>query len=408
MSYRHRHIDARLEQALVRHAAVLVEGVRGVGKTTTAARLATTSLLLDDPRTAALVEADFDVATAGPSPTLIDEWQRVPAVWDAVRRSIDLDRQPGRFILTGSSRSAVSEDIHAGAGRFEIIRLEPMTLSERHGLTPTTRLARLASEGIEAVRGSVSPLSPSEQLEAMFASGLPGLPAGDIADRQQDLRTYLDLAVARDLSAITGVSRNSAKLRAYVRAYGAIVGTTAEHGPIYRAAGVSKVTGETYHDVLTRVGIIDDLPGWSNNRLKRLTKAPKRQLVDPAFATADHYDSPEHLALADQRRGSMFESVAVAQIRAVSRSTNPGWRFSHVRTQGGDLEIDLLIDLPQGGVIAIEVKSSAHVGIADARNLIRLRDNLGDAFMAGLVVHPGEVCSRLDDRIAATPLGLLV
>ncbi len=391
------------------HPACLVEGIRGVGKTSSAQRLASSSLRLDDPPTAAAVAGDPEAAFGPlPPPVLIDEWQRVPTVWDAVRRAIDHDRTPGSFVLSGSSRAALSADVHTGAGRILPVRLRPMTLCERRGEVPEVRLADLAEFGIDAVRGIRSPLAPAAQVDAITESGLPGYLGLEPLDHQDALRSYLDLAVARDLTEIASAQRDITKLRNYVRAYSATVGTTAEHAAIHNAAGVSKATGESYHDLLTRLGLVEELPGWSHNRLKRLTRRPKRHLVDPALAAADHHDTASTLAQRSDRSGHLFESAVVCHIRAAADALGLGWRFSHLRTAGGDQEIDLITDLPSGDVLAFEAKLSRTVTAADARHLITLKERLGTSFRAGLVVSPGETAYRLDDRIAAVPLAALV
>ncbi len=391
------------------HPALLIEGIRGVGKTSTASRVVQATLRLDHPPTRDIVAADPDTAVASlPRPALIDEWQRVPAVWDAVRRVIDEDRTPGRFVLSGSARTAVTADIHAGAGRILPLRLRPMTLSERNGRAPAVTLVDLADRGVEAVRGVRSPFSPQEQVAPTAVSGLPGYLDLDPSDHQEALRSYLDLAVSRDLAEIAPGARNIRKLRRYVRSYASVVGTTADHGKIHHAAGVAKATGETYHDLLERLGVIEELAGWSNNRLKRLTKRAKRRVVDPAFAAADHYETPTVLSRRRSRSGELFESVVVCQIVATAEAQGLGWRFGHLRTAGGDREIDLMVDLPDGGVIAIEAKLGERATAEDARHLVTLRERLGDTFRAGLVVHPGTTAFRLGDRIAATPLGVLV
>ncbi len=409
MQYLRRHLDDHLVRLLEVHPACLVEGVRGAGKTSTAERLAKATLRLDHPPTAATVAHDPDASLASLTrPVLIDEWQRHPPVWDAVRRMIDADRTPGQFILSGSSRAAVTADVHAGAGRILPQRLRPMTLSERHGRAPAAKLANLADQGVDAVRGLRSAFTPSAQVAATVESGLPGYLGMRPADHQDALRAYLDLAVARDRADVSLPLRNISKLRNYLRAYGATVGTTAEHATIHQAAGVSKATGETYHDLLCRLGLIEELPGWSHNRLKRLTRRPKRHLVDPALAAADHYDTAASLAGRRERLGELFESVAVCQIRATAAAAGLGWRFSHMRSAGGDSEIDLVADLPDGGVVAFEVKLAETADAADARQLAALRDRLGEAFRAGVVINPGTTSFRIDDRIAVVPLGVLV
>ncbi|MCQ3813993.1 MAG: DUF4143 domain-containing protein [Acidimicrobiia bacterium] len=409
MTYLTRHADKRLKRLLEVHPALLIEGIRGVGKTRTATRLAAATLRLDNPAVAAMVATDAEAAFANlPRPLLIDEWQRVPTVWDSVRRMIDDDRTPGRFILSGSTRAAVTADIHAGAGRILTTRLRPMTLSERRGTTPTVSLSDLAEHGIDAVRGAQSTFSPEEQIAPTVESGLPGYLDMHPIDHQEAIRSYLDLAMSRDISEVTSSARNTTKLRGYLRSYAATVGTNAEHSAIQTAAEISKASGESYHDLLNRIGMIEELPGWSNHRLKRLTKRPKRHLVDPAFAAADHYDTTTSLSERRYRLGELFESAVICQIGSTADAQGLNWRFAHLRSAGGNREIDLIAELPHGDTIAVEVKMSTTITTRDARHLAALQDQLGERFRAGLIVHPGETAYRLADRIAVTPLGVLV
>jgi len=405
-----RLITERLARLLKDHPAILLEGIRGAGKTTVAAGLAASAVYLEDPAAAGYVADKAGAAwESDPEPVLIDEWQLVPSVWNAVRRDVDQRRTPGRFILTGSARSSLSLDLHAGAGRILPVRMYPLTLSEGNRKAPLASLRKLAEHGVEAVGGLRSPFSPERQKELVFRSGLPGYLGMDLAAEQEALRTYLDLAASSDLASIDPAPRNATKLRDYLRAYGAVAGTCADHRTIFGAAGLTKPTADVYHDLLTRLGLIADLPGWAGSRLRRLTKAPKRHLIVPAFAAADHYENPgrDDCRFAS-RFGELFENAVLSQLRAVTEAEGLGWRFSHLRTAGGELEADIMVDLPEGGVLAVEVKASENVDISDAAHLLKLRDKLGEEFRAGLIVHPGVVSYRLDDRIGVAPLGILV
>ncbi len=409
MTYLRRHLDEQLDRLMSVHPAVLLAGIRGAGKTTTASRSTKSMVRLDDPRQAAAVRGDPEAILAGAeTPLLIDEWQRVPEVWDVVRLMVDEDRSPGRFILSGSERTAVNAPIHTGAGRFLQVRLRPMTLSERRGVTPAASLGHLAEQGIEALRGSESPYTPAEQLAAAVISGLPGYRHLAEADHQETLRNYFDLSASRDLAEIDARARSPQRVRRYLRAYGAVIGTTADQSGIQQAAGVSRATADSYHDLLTRLGIIEELPAWSSNRLKQLTRRSKRHFVDPALAAADHYETSDALRFDRQRLGSLFESTVVCHMRATSDALGLGWRFSHLRTAKGLHEVDMIADLPDGSLIAVEARAAATVERSEARHLIWLREQLRDRFRAGLVIHPGRFAYRLDDRIAVAPLGVLV
>lgn len=168
-----------------------------------------------------------------------------------------------------------------------------------------------------------------------------------------------------------------------------MIGTTADQSGIQQAAGVSRATADSYHDLLTRLGIIEELPAWSSNRLKQLTRRSKRHFVDPALAAADHYDTSDSLRFDRQRLGSLFESTVVCHMRATSDALGLGWHFSHLRTAKGLHEVDMIADLPDGSVIAVEASAAATVERSEARHLIRLREQLRDRSAPAWSFIPG-------------------
>lgn len=400
VTYLRRHVDERLGWALSQLPAVSLEGLRGVGKTTTAQRVAAASLLLDRPVDAMPFEVDPFAAVEGhPEPVLLDEWQLVPEVWDAVRRSVDTRNAPGRFLLSGSSRAAVTAARHTGAARIASIEMRPMTLSERNGTTPDVALVDLIADGTRPLVGHRGRYTPEVQRSTMTRVGLPGLLPLDERAHVAQVESYLTSILASDLQRVDGVDRSATRLRRYLTAYAACVGTTTAHSTIYNAAGLSQATAVEYHDVLTRIGLILELPAHWSNTLKQLAKAPKRHLADAGFAA-----SP--IPQAQRDFGRLWENAVVAQIRAVAEATLDRPTFAHLRTASGRQEVDMLVGDAEGRMVAIEAKSAQLVEAKDTRHLRWLRDR-DPQVTCGLVVYPGERIIDLGDGIAAVPLAAL-
>jgi predicted AAA+ superfamily ATPase len=379
---------------------VSVEGLRGVGKTTTSQRLAATTFMLDRPANAALFEADAFAAVEGhPSPVLLDEWQSVPSVWDAVRRSVDRDPTAGRFLLCGSSRATVQAARHSGAGRIASIEMRPMTLSERSGAAPGVSLNALLEHGTDVLPGPQVAYSTAAQRALTERAGLPGLLHLDDSAHAMQLEAYLRSVLSADPQLIDGVDRSASRLWRYITAYAACVGTNTAHSTIYNAAGLSNATAADYHDVLSRLGLILELPAFWSNTLKSLAKAPKRHLADAALAAAP-------IARAHRDHGRLWENVVVAQLRAVAEATVDRPTLTHLRTANGRQEVDLLISDHSGSIVAVEAKLGSTVDASDTKHLRWLRDRVPEV-ACGIVVHPGERCVQLGDGIAAVPLAAI-
>ena len=400
MTYLARLIDDRLSWAVSALPAVSVEGLRGVGKTTSSQRLAATTIMLDRPADAAAFQADPFAAVEGHAPpVLLDEWQAVPAVWDAVRRSVDRDSAAGRFLLCGSSRAAVQAARHSGAGRIASIEMRPMTLSERQGNAPDVSLVDLLAHGTDALPGPQATYSIGNQRALTERAGLPGLLPLDDSAHAMQVEAYLRTVLATDPQLVDGVDRSSTRMWRYITAYAACVGTNTAHSTIYNAAGLSNATAADYHDVLSRLGLILELPAFWSNTLKSLAKAPKRHLADAALAAAP-------IAPGQRDQGRLWENAVVAQLRAVAEATLDRPSLTHLRTANGRQEVDLLIADRSGAIVAIEAKLGTTVDAGDTKHLRWLRDQIPEV-TCGLVVHPGERCIQLGDGIAAVPLAAI-
>lgn len=414
MVYLPRTVDLELNELLGMAPAIAIDGPKGVGKTDTAARRASQSWFLDDPDQRALLEADPRFASAVEGTLLIDEWQRLPQVWDDVRRQVDRGAPAGRFLLTGSATPIVGVDTHSGAGRILSLRMRPMAIHERGLTTPTVSLRRLLDGDSDVLEGTTS-LVLADYVNAITDSGFPGLLKAPPRLKSAQLDAYLHRVVERDLPEQGYVVRRPETLRRWLAAYAAATSTTAAYSRILdmTTAGdgsqPAKTTTIAYRDHLTQLWLLDPVPGWTHSRSQftQLQQAPKHHLADPALAarllnlTARTLLGPRGSAMT----GPLFESLATLSVRVAAQAAQA--RVGHLRTSRGDREIDLVVEGPEGQVLGIEVKLSASVDDADVRHLLWLHDQLPDDVVDLMVVTTGRRAYRRRDGVAVVPLALL-
>jgi uncharacterized protein len=350
VSYQPRLVDELLDQRMRHHSAILLVGPRATGKTTTGARLAKSILRLDERGQAVAAEADPDAALRGfLEPILIDEWQLVPDILGAVKRAVDTDPAPGRFLITGSVRGDIDFPTWPGTGRLLRIAMNGLTVAEIRGTIPTVPLLdRLDQTGCEAlVHTKPEELDLRDYAELAAVGGFPQ-PALRLSrsERTPWLESYVDQLLTQDLAAI-GTHRDPQLMRRYLESYALNTAGIVDHHTIYTAAGVARKTGEAYEQLLRNLLVVDLLPAWWSNRVRRL------------------------------------------------------------RQEKGQHEVDLLVEYGAGRVFAFEVKTSSAPRREDARHLTWLRDELGDRFVGGAVLHTGPRAFMMDDRIVAAPLSSL-
>lgn len=404
--YTRRLVDTTLVELLGAVSAVLVVGPRATGKTTTALRRAATVVRLDREAEAVAFRADPDVALAGlAEPVLLDEWQAVPGVLGAVKRAVDLEARPGRFLLTGSVRADLETENWPGTGRVVRLSMGPLTVGERRGHLGTPFIDR-------AVRGEeLSPASDSPDLrgylELALASGFPeatGLSSTSV--RRRWLESYVDQLLGRDATDLEQ-GRDPVRLRRYFEAFALNVAGVVTDATLIEAAGIDRRTALAYERLLQGLLVVENVPAWSSNRLKRLIRAPKRHLVDPGLMVgALGIDAAAALRDGDLL-GRVLETFVTMHVRAQGEVAETRARTFHLRTEQGRQEVDLVLEYGAGHVIAIEVKSSAAPDPDSARHLVWLRDQLGARFVRGVVLHTGPRSYHLGDRLVAAPISSL-
>lgn len=423
-TYVPRIMDASLSDALAAVPAVLLAGAKGVGKTSTAARLACTVERMDDPLVRQRAEAALGRMLDAPPPVLFDEWQRVPTVWDAVRRRVDDGASPGRFLLTGSAHPRHTA-IHSGAGRIVTLRMRPQSLAERWRDTPAVRIFD-ALGGHVTVSGQTH-IGLADYVEEIVASGFPGIRRLSRTGRTLQLDGYIENVINREFAEQGAFVRAPDTLRRWLTAYAAAAGTTASYAKILDAAtpgegakpARSTVIG--YRDVLSSLWLLDEVPAWvpDGEALGRLAQTPKHFLVDPALAArlldadADdlldaHVDADRVVRLVASGTGMvlgrLFEHLVAQSLLVYADAI--GARLHHLRTRNGDHEVDFIITRKRA-VVACEVKLSASVTDEDVRHLHWLQNRIGGRLTDAFVITMGSEAYRRRDGIGVVPAALL-
>lgn len=413
MPYHRRALDTALEQLMPHVAAIAIDGAKAVGKTETAMQHASVNILLDNPQIRPLVEANPMLERLPEGTVLVDEWQKIPSTWDAVRRAVDSGAPPGRFRLTGSASPQPGVDTHSGAGRILSIHMRPMGLFERYPEPPSVSLAGLM-EGDLDISGTTD-MRLTDYVDAIAASGFPGLQEHPPAIRTRMLDSYIGAIVDRDLPEAGFKARHPETLRRWLAAYGAASSTTASYSKILDTATSgdgqqpAKSTTAAYRDYLTSIWVLDPVPAWTSarNPFTQAARSPKHQLVDPALALRMQRLTARDLL--DPRgahaTGPLFESLATLSLRAAA--TASGYDITHLRTSHGRHEIDLIAESPDGRLVAFEVKLSAYVEDKDVVHLRWFREQLPYDVADTVILFTGQQAYRRTDGVACVPLALL-
>ncbi len=403
-----RHIERAVRRALADTPVVLLNGARQTGKTTLARAIAKGTgaeyFTMDDAATLAAAASDpagFIRNLTGP--VVLDEIQKAPDLFPAIKLTVDGARHPGRFLLTGSANVLTLPRLAESlAGRMEVLALFPFSAGELEG-TRERFLARVFDGSIAKARL----LSRNENLASRLVRG--GYPEA-VRRRADDRRaawfaSYISTILQRDVRDLARVDAlhtlpNMLALLAS-RASGLL--NLADVG---RDAGLPHTTVTRYLVLLETVFLVHRLPAWSGNLGRRLVKAPKLHLVDTGLAC--------HLVGADARRlrvdrsllGRLLETFVVSELRKQISWTDPRTRLHHLRTAAGS-EVDAVLERADGTVAGIEVKASATAGPADFAALRALRDQLGRRFRAGVMLYTGDQVVPVGDELWLVPLPVL-
>lgn len=377
--YTPRVADTVLERRLRSAPAVLIDGVRACGKTTTARRHAASEVLLDRSiASVSLASLGSLAVLEGAVPRLVDEWQLAPDIWDMVRRECDRRAAPGQFILTGSADPPAGTTQHSGAGRVARVRMRPMSLFES-GLST----GEVSLQGLFAGEECSAPMPHAELsdvADAICRGGWPLCQQMDSDDAQDFIVDYLEELATAELGAVEGLRRNPAGIARTLASLARNISTEATLTTLAADTGggrpVDPRTAAAYLAVLERLFVIEDVPAWSPKlrSRSRLRGAPKRQLADPSLAAAALDADRERLLGDPETLGFLFESLCIRDLRVYSQPLRA--TVSHYRDNTG-LEVDAIIRRRNGDWIAAEVKLGGRAAVdAAAASLKKLRDRI--------------------------------
>ncbi len=422
--YRRRIMDEMLERKLQAKGAVLIEGPKWCGKTTTAEEIASSKVLLARPdikdQFGQLLEMDMDAALSGESPMLIDEWQTVPKLWDAVRYTVDERHKMGQFILTGSAvpnREAEKEMEHSGTGRFAWLTMRPMSLFESGESNGAVSLSELFStpEKIFAQNN----LKLSDIAFLICRGGWPmsvGL-QNDVALEQAF--DYYDAVTKEDISKVDGVKRTSERVQRLMRSYARHQGTQASIATLREdlkandSSSLDENTINSYLEALRKIFVIEDMPAWNPNLRSKtsIRMADTRYFVDPSIAVAALGIGPNDLINDLKTMGFFFEAMCVRDLRVFAESLNGN--VYHYRDKTG-LECDAVVHLRGGRYGLIEIKLGGQTLINEgAATLMALSSQIDiskmkePAFKMVLTATGDYAYRRAEDGVYVVPIGCL-
>src|SRR5580693_4823779 len=402
------------EARFAEEPVLVLNGPRTVGKSTLlgqlAARLGRPVIDCDDPATRSAVRADPGRFVESSQPVLIDEYQHVPELLEAIKAQLNQDLRPGRYVLAGSTRYAtLPEAAQALTGRVDIIPVLPLSQGEIDDVRETF-VARLLDGADLDMAPSKAPTTRDEYAQRSTSGGMPvALRRPPGRSRSRWFSNYVNLVIDKDVLDISRV-RQREMLPRLLGQLAARSGQVLNMAAISGTIGLEKSTTENYIKLLEAVFLIYRLPAWGTTLGSRITRHPKVHLVDSGVMAWLLNLSPEKIAQASAAAlteyGHLLETFAVGEIlKQVSWSDAPV-TTGHFRTEAGD-EVDLVLERDDGQVVAFEIKAGTRIGGDDLRGLRQLKQRLGPRLDEAIILYTGAHAYQHDDWITIVPLDRL-
>lgn len=383
MSYFIRTADEILDLLLEVFGAVLIEGPKWCGKTTTAEQRARSIIKMQDPD---MQEDYITTAQSKPSlllqgevPRLIDEWQDIPVLWDAVRTMVDKRGEPGQFILTGSNTVPLDKIRHTGTGRIARLRMQPMSLWESHESSGAVSIKELFNDPEYDIDGAKSTMSIEHLIFAACRGGWPASLRGS-TDKAQLIvaKNYLNSVCAMDISRIDGKQRNEKLSRLILKSYARNISTLAKKTSILADITESKNincsldTFDDYVSALEKLFVIQDIDAWcpAIRSKTAIRSAPKRGFCDPSIAVAALGLTPDALKVQLKTFGFIFEQMCIRDLKAYTIDMDSQISYYHDRY---GLEADIVMHLPDGRYALIECKLGSMEIEKGAEHLLKIK-----------------------------------
>lgn len=393
---------------------VLLEGPRSVGKSTLLHQVASKTngilLDLDNPGVRDALTADPALYVQGDRLICIDEYQKAPIVLDAIKAELNKRTAPGRFVLAGSARHdtlpAAAQALTGRLSRLEVFPLSQGELERTH----ETFLSTVIEDPTAVVTANGSDSTRSNYIDRLVRGGFPlALGASTPVARRRWIDEYLRLSLERDVRELSRLRQG----HLLAGLLGRLAGQTAQVLNVERVArtsGIDKATTDSYISLLEKVFLVHRLPAWGKTLTARSASSPKIHIVDSAIAARLLRLTPEKLATLDPTAqtelGHLLETFAVNELLKQASWCAEVAGTGHWRTHDG-LEVDLVIELDDGGVIGFEVKSGSRVPGNELKPLKKLRDAVGPNFRAGFALYLGDRAYTFEDRIHVLPLDKL-
>lgn len=411
--YQQRTLDAVLDEYLQVFSAISVVGPKAVGKTTTLTQRAQRYNAIN-PEIAQYLADPYVFSDLQNQSYFIDEWQRVPSVWDRVRDLVDEGAPAGTFLLAGSAALTGAHHIHSGAGRIIELRMRPQAWHERGINEPVVSFTDLITGKKPNPREELI-VTREQYLNEVLTSGFPGI--RNISNerlRHQALNSYIDALINKDLVEEGILVRRPALMRTWWRAYAAATATTASYTTIAQSTGdngqpAARQTMDRYRDQLSLCWQLDPLEPYIDVHqiFGSLAKSPKHYLADPALAavllsfTSATIHQPENSVYA----GRLFEHLCVLGLQVLA--SRFGYSVSHLRSSNGNHEVDVLIEDFEGRILAVEIKLAATVTGKECTGLNWCAEKFGDRLIDKVIITGGRLSYRRPDGILVLPLAQL-
>ena len=419
--YKQRIADRILERKVLGKGAVLIEGPKWCGKTTTAKQLAKSVLDLGDSavlkQSSGLIEISPKTLLDGDTPRLIDEWQALPPIWDSIRSEVDRRGEPSQFILTGSSvLPEADETVHSGTGRFATIKMRPMSLYESGESTGTVSLKNLfEGKSIEVQQNEL------DVEEIAFLTCRGGWPWATIISKKVALDQafdYVDSVIQRDIQRVDKVKRSAERAKLLLRSYARNISQQVSYGTIKKdmlsndASTLDEDTVADYIKALKKLFVIEDLAAWNPNIRSKaaIRTSDTRHFVDPSIGTAILGLGPKDWINDLKSFGFFFEDMVVRDLRVYAEALDG--ELYHYRDSSG-LECDTVLHRRNGSYALMEVKLGGEQNIEDgAKSMLALAENIdtdkmpAPSFMA-VIVGVGQYAYQRKDGVYVIPIGCL-
>ena len=402
-----RHLSPLLEASLKDTPAVLVTGPRQCGKTTLVKQFgeAMPYFTLDDPAMLAAARHDPKGFVMGLDRAIIDEVQRAPELLLALKLSIDQDRRPGRFLLTGSANlMALPQVADSLAGRVDIHTLLPLSQSEL-ARRPSTFLQHALSQSWPMAEPALAGLG-TDLVQQVLAGGYPEMRQRTTSARRQAwARAYMTALVERDIRDIAQLDQ--VRQVPHLLAVAAeLCGQLVNFSQVGGQIGLNGKTVDKYLGLLEKLYLVHRLPAWSRNGLSRLVKTPKLHFLDAGLQSTLTRLTADNLLTQRARFGATLETWVFGELHKLLSTTPEPWFLSHYRDKD-QVEVDFVLESPLREVVGIEVKAAASVNASDFKGLRRLRDAAGSQFVSGLLLYDGAHALPFGDGLWAVPLSRL-